>query len=181
MEYSNMEWERAKQSLSTVCFVVPQFESSIYSNRTVSTFCVVKDWHLLAVYSYTHNQLMISQAIAVHDVYMQLRYIFMCVMSLLSSQLAIQLNLEQNIETSSKILSIIGQNDKNNCQKEKQVRKIVKQAYLYLYNTWIGAVKVSNSEKVSNQDADSDVLECQESYVKNVQLQLKIFSSFTHK
>ena len=55
----------------------------------------------------------------------------MHMMSVLSSYVAIQLNFEQNIETSSKILSITGYNKR--LPERKIGDKIAKQAYLYLW------------------------------------------------
>ena len=55
----------------------------------------------------------------------------MYMMSLLSSYVAIQLNFEQNIETSSKTLSIIGYNTR--LPERKIGDKIAKQAHFYLW------------------------------------------------
>ena len=49
--------------------VVTQTEKSIYSNSTISTFDLVKNWQLLTPHS-ACNYLIISFAIALHNVYM---------------------------------------------------------------------------------------------------------------
>ena len=49
--------------LKCSCNVATQIERSIYSNRTVSTLCLTKNWHFIIAYSY-----ITSLAIAVHDV-----------------------------------------------------------------------------------------------------------------
>ena len=53
-----------------------RLKRSIYSNRSDSTSGLVKNWHLLTVYSYIANLLIIRLVIAVYDVYVQLRYVY---------------------------------------------------------------------------------------------------------
>ena len=67
-----------------------------------------------------YNQQIINLPIAIHDVYMKLKYI-MYSYDVTVNQLAIELNFEQNIEIPSKIFSIIGKK-RIAMQKEKYLK-----------------------------------------------------------